>query len=1090
MTGSKQKLLICSGCSKEYSSQAWFAKHVCNSSKGTTKMSKLKKTLAQKNSWLPVFEFSDDLFFLNSSNSALTSNTALNNHDNHHLKIFEKFCFNKADELKILHININGIRSKIKSIHEVLDDNVFDIICINESKLDNSIPDSLLTHVRYTLHRRDRNFSGGEGFGRNGGGLLIFIRKNYIHSVEVCNNFEAMHLAITHKQFKAHILVCYKSPSINDSDYLEFLNSKVSDLNPNDPLFIIGDLNMDLNSVNGKQLQEFMNDLSLSNLVKEPTRVQSRLIRKESSSGFRESSTLIDVILHNNMLISNTLVTGCPDSDHKFVAISIQIAKPVSTPTYYWSRNLSEQNLLILSNKLSALNYSSLDKLNSCNDKWLFLKNIITSELDKVSPLKKKIMKQENKFPWFDLELSKAKSSRDNLYAKFSTTRLDDDWNLYAEARNHFQGLTRSKMISYFEFKSPKDFKNSKKFWKLYKNTIKIRSDKSGSDGPTQIMNDSNAVSDPAEIAELFNKFFTSINSVSLSSNNESVQFIEKHFNNLKKEKIFDTKLDGFSFSRVSEVEVKIIFEKLSSSSAPGVSGIHPKILKLIPDILIPIYTNLFNYCIVTNTIPDEWKSAVVTPLFKNKGSKTEMKNYRAISVLSPISKVFERLLSNQITRYFESNNLFYSGQHGFRRHHSCETALHELISDLNSSKDKKLISLLFFIDFRQAFDCVDSSLLLSKLFHYGFDTSSLILIANYFTNRNQVTKIGNVSSDNSEILNGVPQGSILGPLFFLIFINDLPLYLKELSCKIFADDTTLYHDSEELDKLINEFTTKVKPLFAWCASNRIDINWSKSYCMFSTNRRIKLPTTIVLSANNIQVVDTFKLLGVTLDNKLNFRSHCAQVCRTINSKLFTIKNIFYLCTSVKVQFFKTFIMPYFDYCSSLYIYFNKESLKLLVNKFYFCIYKLFGSNFSDFSSLGEINIFLEKKFNLSSFQTRVYSRFALFTFKAIHLDRFPARIKEIANNNFITNSLINIAPPDDIRTLRNNKDVCTTVINTNLTYDFFSNSLIDTIGPSNFISSFSSFKKFIKLNVNSLIENSKFCKFNIAHKHFNWTKI
>ena len=187
------------------------------------------------------------------------------------------------------------------------------------------------------------------------------------------------------------------------------------------------------------------------------------------------------------------------------------------------------------------------------------------------------------------------------------------------------------------------------------------------------------------------------------------------------------------------------------------------------------------------------------------------MKNYRGISILNPISKVFERLLSNQITKYFDNNKLFYSGQHGFRRNHSCETALHELISDLNESKDKKLISLLLFIDFRKAFDCLDTKLLLSKLFHYGFDTSSINLIANYFSNRSQITKLGKITSSSLPISLGVPQGSILGPLFFLIFINDLPYFCNELRCKLFADDTTLYQDSEDIDQLINQFSTKIK---------------------------------------------------------------------------------------------------------------------------------------------------------------------------------------------------------------------------------------------------------------------------------------
>ena len=409
-------------------------------------------------------------------------------------------------------------------------------------------------------------------------------------------------------------------------------------------------------------------------------------------------------------------------------------------------------------------------------------------------------------------------------------------------------------------------------------------------------------VSEPEKIVEHFNTYFTSIDSVSLSNKDDSVKFIETHFNKLKKNSTFITDSEGFKFSRVTCNEVKTAFKNISSSSSPGISDIHPKILKLIPDTLIPVYNNLFNYCLTTNTIPDEWKSAVVTPLYKNKGSRTDMKNYRGISILTPISKVFERLLSNQITEYFDKNKLFYSGQHGFRKNHSCETALHELISDLNDSKNNKLISLLLFIDFRKAFDCVDSNILLSKLFHYGFDTSSLFLIANYFSNRSQITKLGKLTSTSLPISLGVPQGSILGPLFFLIFINDLPFYLNELRCKLFADDTTLYQDSEDIDQLINQFSTKIKPMFDWCNRNRIDINWDKTFCMFVTNRRVMLPGVLTLNGINIQVVDSFKLLGITIDNKLQFRAHCANVCKTITSKLFSIVRLFNMSTSVKIQ--------------------------------------------------------------------------------------------------------------------------------------------------------------------------------------------
>jgi hypothetical protein len=185
---------------------------------------------------------------------------------------------------------------------------------------------------------------------------------------------------------------------------------------------------------------------------------------------------------------------------------------------------------------------------------------------------------------------------------------------------------------------------------------------------------------------------------------------------------------------------------------------------------------------------------------------------------------------------------LFTPHQHGFRKNHSCESALHELISDINKARNKKLITMLLFIDFKKAFDTVDSSLLLTKLFHYGFNTSSLLLIANYFSNRQQKTKIDNLTSNSNPILLGVPQGSILGPIFFLIYINDLIFFTKNVFAKLFADDTTLYQFCNNIDDLYKDFSIAIKNLLDWCSKNRLDINWSKTFLMVITNKRIKIP--------------------------------------------------------------------------------------------------------------------------------------------------------------------------------------------------------------------------------------------------------
>ena len=159
----------------------------------------------------------------------------------------------------------------------------------------------------------------------------------------------------------------------------------------------------------------------------------------------------------------------------------------------------------------------------------------------------------------------------------------------------------------------------------------------------------------------------------------------------------------------------------------------------------------------------------------------------------------------------------------------------------------------------------------------------------------------------------------------------------------MFADDTTLYDADQDLNILINRFLAKIKPLLDWCFFNKLDLNWSKTYFMFVTNRRVKLPSEISVKQliNNktvevsVKVVNSFRLLGVTLDNKLNFSEHCSNLKKVINRKLFSIKRLFYLATSVKIHFFKTFVLPYFDYCLSLIIYFPGSALQSLSNCFY-----------------------------------------------------------------------------------------------------------------------------------------------------------
>ena len=258
-------------------------------------------------------------------------------------------------------------------------------------------------------------------------------------------------------------------------------------------------------------------------------------------------------------------------------------------------------------------------------------------------------------------------------------------------------------MKDYFATKTQKDFKNSKKFYQFYSSTIKLRSDKSACTGLPDIMINNGVEFNGSEtIGNMFNTFFTTISSTSKASIDECKDFTSRLFSKLKRDNVVKIMDNCFEFTPCDNETTTRLLGTISESSGPGVSCIATKVIKAASKILSPTLTQLFNQAIETCSMPSDWKSAVVTPIYKNKGPKDDVNSYRGISVLPPVAKLFEKILAEQIVRYTTQNSILFSGQHGFRAGHSCETALHQLCSYLNTIIDKKSIAMLISLTFEK----------------------------------------------------------------------------------------------------------------------------------------------------------------------------------------------------------------------------------------------------------------------------------------------------------------------------------------------------------------------------------------------------
>ena len=744
------------------------------------------------------------------------------------------------------HINIQGVSNKIDQVRLLLESekNQIHVLGLSETKLNVLHPDSAFQINGFQKpFRKDRKINSG-------GGLLVYVKNGTCASRRTdleLKDLECIWLEIKPKKSKPFLVGnIYRPPNSNSEWNAIFEDCIENVLREEKEIYLMGDINRDLLNNNVKKSwTDYMEPFGLTQLVSEATRVT------------RDYRTLLDHIYSNcpeNVYSLNVPKIGLSDHFPIFCSRKMHVQPPKTNHYTISYRSFKDFNEAKFLEDLQSVPWDTIKLFDDTDDileAWL---DLFLQVVDNHVPIKQHRVKHKTQPQWLSPKILDAIKCRD----RHKSLGNDHDYKAW---RNKVTKLIQNAKKAQYQTFIEKNKENPSSIYKIFpevgagKGPHKQSTIDSMNSGHTRI-------EDSLEMANEFNDFFVNIASklkepVGKTNHDKLKEFCQSKLPS-------DTK---FKIPQVLKENVLKFFSKMDINKATGTDMIGPRLLKLAAPYIADEVTFICNHSISNSVFPTKWKEAKVTPLHKS-GPHEDVNNYRPISILPILSKVLEKHVHDSLSEFLQEFSLLHKTQLGFRTQHSCETALINMIDSWLNAMDKGKIIGVVLVDFKKAFDLVDHRILLNKLDIYGIKDETLMWFSTYLSNRRQQVSVNNTMSDFKQISYGVPQGSILGPLLFLLFINDLPLYTDNVSTDLYADDTTLYDIQDSVEQIGENLQRAINNLHTWCQNNGMILNSSKTKVMLVTSnqKRQRLHNdNLILNYNNetLSMITNDKILGV-----------------------------------------------------------------------------------------------------------------------------------------------------------------------------------------------------------------------------------